>query len=536
MAAGYGSFSDGEDALSEVIGFILIIAVLITAFSIWLTYGIPVQGRDNEISHMNDVQDAFTSYKIGVDSLWVNGQTNTVQSNTINMGAAGQTSQGNNGFLPILEPVGSSGMIVINNRTPTPEWLNITSYSYITNQTSKTNDTAIPITSAITSHPYQNPPNDLLINISGLKNVAGLQLQPGVVTLAVNSSRAIFVNGTDNTGTAWQAWVNLTPRYSFYQFYNLTTPGTSPTPCTVAMNTNGTAITVRAGAGTDYSCLFPMNAYSFTGTDLTLSVIENKTRTLNNLILYSNISSSGTPYVIDLLDPTYNLVSNIQGSSTIWYQEYDPLNDMADNATAQYAYWYPPVFNYTIPLGALEYRANNNYFIHQTYYYQAGGVFLSQIDGITDKLPPEITFSYNQSGSIGVNIIGIAYVPSNSGSIGGTAPVKIGTIVEPNLGSLPYAPLTNNTMNVTINYTSPTGDMNSILMWKNYFQQAANTTAGIPNNGTFFTVGNTTTGAYIVVKGINDPGNVGSNYANPDINLMVKAVNLSVSIQSIGGE
>jgi hypothetical protein len=274
-----------------------------------------------------------------------------------------------------------------------------------------------------------------------------------------------------------------------------------------------------------------LNQYNFTGTDITLSVFKNQTNTLNNLIIYQTVTSSPPSggYVIDLLNPTYNLVSNIQGTSTIWYSKYDPINDAAVNATAQYAFWYPPVFNYSIPLGALEYRANNNYFIPQTYYYQLGGVFLSQRDGVTNKLPPEITFSYNKSGTIGVNIVGIAYDQADSGSISGSSSVKIGTSVDPNLGSLPYASLTNNTVNVSINFTSPTGDMNTIQMWKNYFLQAANTTAGIPNNGTFYTVGNTTTGAYIFVNRTTSPSNV------PTVNLQVKAVNLSVSILSIGG-
>jgi hypothetical protein len=90
-------------------------------------------------------------------------------------------------------------------------------------------------------------------------------------------------------------------------------------------------------------------------------------------------------------------------------------------------------------------------------------------------------------------------------------------------------------MNVTINFTSPTNDANTILMWKQYFQDAANRTGGIPDNGTFYKVDNTTNGAYILVKGINDPLNTGSVYGNADINLNVQAVNLSAKIQSMSG-
>ena len=53
-----------EDALSEVIGFILIIVIIITAFSLYLTYAVPAQGRDNEIQHMGEVKDELVGYKI----------------------------------------------------------------------------------------------------------------------------------------------------------------------------------------------------------------------------------------------------------------------------------------------------------------------------------------------------------------------------------------------------------------------------------------------------------------------------------------
>jgi hypothetical protein len=512
-----------EHALSEVIGFILIIVIIITAFSLYLTYAVPAQGRENEIRHMDEVKDELVGYKIGVDSLWTNKQTESLMSTTIKMGTAGATTQGSNGFLPIIQPVGSSGTVAINQRTLSPEWLNISSYSYITNQSSKMNDTAIPITSTLFPRSYTNPPDNLFINITGLRNI----VQTG------NAYRAIFINGTDQQGIKWQAWINLTQRQTFYQWYSSVSVG-GTTTCTAAMNTNGTAINVR-WTGTNYLCLVPMNQYNYTGTDLTLSVLKNNTRTLSDFILYDSISASATPYVTDLTDPIYGLSSNIQKTSTIWYSEYDPNNDLAVNATAMYAYQFQPKYPYNISLGALEYRADNNYWIPQTYYYQMGGIFLSQSDGVSSKVPPSITFKYNPTGSIKINLLGISIGPENSGSIGGTSPIQIGTKILSNSGNLPYAPITNNTMNVTINFTSPTNDANTILMWKQYFQDAANRTGGIPDNNQFYQVGTTSNSAYIFVKGINDPTNPGSVPDNADINLIVQAVNLSVKIQSMSG-
>ena len=86
--------SHREQALSEVIGFVLILGIVMAAFSLYLIYGVPVQGRENEINHMSDINDQFVSYKIGVDSLWTNQQTGLAMSTTFPLGTAGQTAQG----------------------------------------------------------------------------------------------------------------------------------------------------------------------------------------------------------------------------------------------------------------------------------------------------------------------------------------------------------------------------------------------------------------------------------------------------------
>jgi hypothetical protein len=191
--------------------------------------------------------------------------------------------------------------------------------------------------------------------------------------------------------------------------------------------------------------------------------------------------------------------------------------------TAQYAYQQHTNYTYSVPLGALEYRASNNYWIPQTYYYQMGGVFLSQNDGITYKLPPEITFANNGNGNITVNIVALAYDPANSGIIGGNSPAQVSTSLKSDAGTLPYAPISLNTWNASINIT--TSDPNAAIMWAAYLNAAANQTGGIPT--TYYTVGNTTTGSYIFLKGIND--------GNPHITLNAKTANLSISVHGVGG-
>jgi len=512
-----------EDALSEVVGFVLLIAVIIAAFSIYMTYSIPVQGRDNEISHMDEVKDEFVAYKIGVDSLWTNGQTDNSISTTIKPGTSGATMQGSNGLLPVIQPVASSGTVAINQRTlpPLTEKLSIVSYSYVKNQSNRKSNPPLPITTSLVQQPYTNSPDSLLVNITVNSNIGA----------TADPSRAINVSGMDTQGTVWQAWINITPRISYSINYTWSPHASCP-------SSPSAGPVVWLGDPAIADCLIPNNFNNYSGTDLSLSVIKNRTRTLSDFTIYKGINSSGTPYVVDLLDSAYGISSNIQNTPAIWYSKHDSYgdSDIAANATAIYSYQFQPDYTYSVPLGAVEYRANNYYWIPQTYYYQMGGVFLSQSDGVSPKLPPSVTFTYNKTipGPIRVSIDAIALDQSNSVGIGGTTPVQIGTKVKSDSGDLPYAAITSNTMNVTITYTTPADDPNTVAMWKQFFHDAANTTGGIPEDN--FKVDNTSNSAYIFIMGAYDPTKSGGLNADlPDISLQVKAVNITASILNIGG-
>ena len=511
MAENYKIYHSRESGLSEVIGFVLLLGIIVAAFSIYLTYGVPAQGRENEISHMDVIKDEFTTYKTGIDSLWTNNMINTVMSSTFQMGTAGVTTQGSNGFLPILQPVASGGTVKINNLSHTQEYLNIISYSYITNLSFMMNDTPLSFTNSFQSQFYPNPPQSLIVNLSVTKNIK-------VTNCSVNLS------GTDNNGVNWQVLINVTPRQTFYQTYIAVL--VNQATCLPAQFQNGTPIWLNNGGTTNRACLVPMNQYNYTGTDFTLNVFKNNTESLSNLIVTNNIVQNQY-YNINLLDPAYGLSSNIQNTPTITRFESDSAGDLTTTLTAQYAYNLWPNYQYNVSLGALEYSANNYYWIPQTYYYQMGGVFLSQMDGVSAKIPPSITFSYNRTDSlINVNVIDVAYDQSSTGTISGSTPVQIGTKIKADSGVIPYAPITKNTINVTINYTSSSPSTNTNLMWQQFFKDAANRTGGVPDN--LYVTGTTANGAYIVVNGF--------TVANtPDINLKVNTVNLTASILSISG-
>jgi hypothetical protein len=105
-----------DDAISEVIGFVLIIALIAIIASLYLTYVVPATGRDLEIAHMDIVQNQFLDYKSTVDSLWINNQYNTQVSSPFTLGTNPGSSQGSFVNMPLFQPVTSGGTMVVNGR------------------------------------------------------------------------------------------------------------------------------------------------------------------------------------------------------------------------------------------------------------------------------------------------------------------------------------------------------------------------------------------------------------------------------------
>src|SRR5512137_1180511 len=100
-----------ERGLSEVVGFILLLGVVVAAFSLWLTYVVPAEGREKEIEQMNSVKDRFTDYKVSLDSLWINNQSGITLSSSFNLGTGGGNTEAQGLFLPLLKSRSSSATV-----------------------------------------------------------------------------------------------------------------------------------------------------------------------------------------------------------------------------------------------------------------------------------------------------------------------------------------------------------------------------------------------------------------------------------------
>jgi len=104
-----------DDGLSEVVGFVLLLGVIVVALSLYQVYGVPAAGREAEIQHMNAVKDRFVDYKISLDSLWVNGRSGVLLSTAFDLGTGAPATGGTAFSFPILTPAGSGGTVSVKS-------------------------------------------------------------------------------------------------------------------------------------------------------------------------------------------------------------------------------------------------------------------------------------------------------------------------------------------------------------------------------------------------------------------------------------
>jgi hypothetical protein len=488
-----------EAGLSEVIGFVLIIGLIVVIASLYLTYGVPAQGRDNEIVHMTQVKDQFIEYKLNLDSLFINNKVGTTVSNSFTLGTAGGYTQGVLSFIPLMSPMRSSGVIAINDRAGDPETLSFTSRSLILNDSM--ND-AVDLPARI-----ENFPKHIYVNISGI--------------IPNDLSKDTYY-GVQVQGSKWLATVNLTPRFAYYDAYSVVQSVAScPTGRVISSNDGGTV-----------SCLVSTPASNYTGSDISVTVIKGNVPSVQDLTVYKTITP-GT-YTVDLMDDAYGLKSSVQYPDDIFLSptldRFDTLHSTSHikgNGNVTYGFTEMIYSLQPVPLGALEFRGQNNYWIPQTYYYQMGGVFLSQNDGnITYKLPPEISFNYNNDPVVTkkivvVNINALTFDPDTRGVVGGSSSVQVKTHLD-RISTLPYAPGNANTkwIKIAVNTTNN----QSRTLWKNYFDYTA-TVAGVPNFNTSI-AGNESS---ITLYGYDTSDNWN------DINVIAATGTYSTSIYGAGG-
>jgi len=492
-----------ESGLSEVVGFILIIALIAAVASLYITYVVPAQGRQSEIDHMQYVQDQFTGYKISMDSLWVNGRKDVTLSRTIELGTIGGKTQGSSFInLPLFSPFGSSGTMVVNGRTDT-------------------------ITYAFPAVITEGYPGNYIPNYSSLQ---GEPRHLYVNFLTTNASKGGGVLLKPSVGD-WYIWLNST------QFISTSTgagpvgtlPAISPTSGATEISNWITAYLIPWSS--------TVNSTYSTENDLTITVVKNGNATLSNWIIQRKLQPN-TNYTIDLLDPAYGLDGSLNYNSfTLLRNNLPSLGTVQDSAYPWLSTTYPLPYGYVVSsfstphkMGSLEYISNNNYWIQQDYIYQDGGIFLFQPGesaGVV-KILPSITLTKTPSNLLIVQITDLV-INSTTQSLGGTSPVEVTGFVEDQsadtLNGVVIARGIPNAQRVDIYVNAE--DIPTAKMWEGAFQQIQ--ALGIQNgvNGSWSSVSRSGAQCNFTITG--DP----SNLNDYDILVKYTRVNLSTSIQTV---
>ncbi|MCQ8893228.1 MAG: hypothetical protein NQU46_01115 [Methanolinea sp.] len=430
-----------DEALSEVIGFILILALIAALASLYLTYVVPAQGRELEIKHMAQVNDQFLQYKTSIDSLWINGQENVPISSTFTLGTVTGLTQG--AFvIPIFQPYPSSGMMVVNGR--------------VENITLSTNVLTIgfPGGSIPNLNPVQENADHLYVQLmtSDTSKGGGLVLVP-------------------DKGN-WTIWLNVTRTVNPGSNSQVTVPP-FPTPTTSQASISWTELqtwinnNLNNAGGWISQLQSGLSQTTGFSPSLTMTLFKNNNTVFSGLPLISNLQNN-TWYTVDILDDAYGLRDQLESSYTVVIPKStsDWISSRYPAATGYQAK--SLILNHS--LGSLEFRSTNNYWIQQNYYYQQGGVFLEQPDGKVAKVVPLISVT-NKSGIPTIRYVDIFM--EGSGNIGGTSPVQVISVlssVEKNrINGEKLAQGIPNAMNVTIIISAQ--DASTAWMWKQTFSR-----------------------------------------------------------------
>ncbi|HUK38578.1 MAG TPA: DUF2341 domain-containing protein [Methanomicrobiales archaeon] len=401
---------DRGAGLSEAVGFILILAVIVMTLSIYLLYLMPAMGRENEISQMSAVKERFTEYKLNIDTLWTSRECTTDFGPALSLGSG--TGNGILDYFPFFVPPKGSAVLALDQR---PENITITSDSYVMVSSGGYNESRSLSTTPITVN-VNTTPQHFYLNLS---------------TIDLTTDQGIDVDGP-----GWDVFVNFTPNFYSYNRFSLT------------LDSHGYVLSTSNWTETVWN-----------STDITLNTYLGGVPVVSNFPVYRGVNTS-TKYTVDLMSPVYGVSSKFQSPANLLLS----TNDNAGKLTASYdmRYGYVPlVSGSTQALGSIEFRSNNVFYTPQTYYYQLGGVFLEQQDGSTNEIPPAITFSMVNSSPV-VNIGEILVQSGVSGiNVSGSGPITITSAVT-DIVSTPFIS-GNNTRWVNISIQA--ASTNASQMW-----------------------------------------------------------------------
>ena len=387
-----------EKALSEVIGFLMIVSLLGILFSMYLLYVVPIQGRDAEISHMKYVTREFIGLKADIDGLIINNKINMPIARSFELGTLSSIGSGALSVMPLSSYIEASGLLMVNEQN---DFLGVTVYASA-------------------------------VNLSNLPPIVIPPISNPLVEIHCNSRYDCFPIGFINPKCISDRCYNFTVKE---RFPLNTTPGrvsltnpvfATPTPTVPAEGTalnlsNFTADITFLEIAPQYDLVLETLANNIPRTFIAeKTVIENlsfgKNYTYNFLkdnVIFPNNSSD-----YFLINPDEKLPDDLYNYNTLTTKIKE----------------YPP------RIGSLKYESNNRYWINQHLLYEMGGLFLTQPSdkGSSVILVPSIALSPVQNISdpseyilkVRINNIKITDTEDISGSVSAQIYTKVDNILN----------------------------------------------------------------------------------------------------------
>lgn len=312
--------------------------------SLYLTYVVPTQGRENEIEHMQEVERFFTDQKMNMDSLWYNNQIGVPFNQNLQLGTGGPKTAGSFSVFGIMQPIAATGSASVKDDEPT-----------------------------------------VTLVINGIWE-GGTLTDPDILgTVQVNEPNT-QLNINYQTGEN---------SYTPYILVLQSTKGDWSAKLQVQKNEYITAQNISFDMDETTKVVSNLKIEENPDYYVTLSVIKKGILTFDNMVINSEIRNIGEIIRVDILDESYGLNADIEFPFAVTYQYFDlagtpiPSTSLPSPFTIQ-GYSDDVVTTRPIPIGGLFYESSNNYWINQKYSYQLGGVFLGQDGLILPKINPWI--------------------------------------------------------------------------------------------------------------------------------------------------
>ena len=372
---------ENDEAISVVVGAILILAVLVTFMSVVTSSWVPIYEGDAEAAHSDDTNEVFMGIHKQIELADEFSNSATVDLGTDEMAFI----KGSNsvGYLEVNE--NSSGLFLTGNisRTDIPSTSDVGIGIDVEDlNTSSTNPLAVFRFEFEQLNPDGNSGNkldsDFIVQFrtSTLNRWITLYKTPA----SSNTELGILLR---YGGASQVKWINDDVRVSSPPSVPDSEIYMSDNKLHVNLLSNSTNLTLVEGPDQ-------------TINDIVYNVTNNYEATLHDVIQYCmGLPDGGSDYYIDY----------VQYNGVLDSVQYFELNSPIFSGTSTVGYDSIAQFNNTkIGGGTLSLRLDYNFMVDQSYVYDSGAVFLTQEDGSVLKVNPPIVATNNNNGNLSLSI------------------------------------------------------------------------------------------------------------------------------------